>query len=212
MSHQIIEDIFPSGEGVEGGGADPLGTVSETDDEPVQVDISGNYLKLGLQIGNNTSNYLIIHTLTWVATAQSGEELLEAGGVIDSGYCSDIESGGGSGGVSFLYFIPPNCGSNYRQYGGVFDNLTIYLEGFELIDRREQEATALSGGTEGEVSGGSVQGVRPEDIFFRSGIVFEIPRYTVTLIFEGDFLDENNRQVREFYSQFRFSTEASTIP
>ena len=212
-SHKIIEDTFPLEEEETEATLGAAG--SETDNDPVRVGISGNFLRLGLKIANNTDNYLIIHTLTWVATAELDDELLEAGGVIDSGYCSDIETNSERGGVSFLYFIPPVCGSNYTQYGGVFDNLTIYLEGFELIDRRERDAARLaaaSGGTEGGVSGGSVQGVRTEDIFFRSGIVFEIPSYTVTLSFEGNFLDADNKLQGEFYTQFRFTTEASTIP
>lgn len=189
---------FLRGLGVDKDHLDVLFNEEDTESEAERVpqtvvltDVADNWLKFGLLIANhNTKVFLVVESLHFTAEGKiRGEQFLHSGNV-DHGYCS-----GEHGDVApFLYLVPPGKQAAYRPLSdNPFENLTIYLDGFPIIDRTEEPSREF----QREIG---VTGVTGN---FSSAII-EVPIYTVEITLSGYFMLKDGFPLAAFAQRYTF--------
>lgn len=90
------------------------------------VSVSGNWLKLGLQIENKTKDWiLVIEDIVLFAEAEHEGEVFHYRQDLSRGYC----------GLPFLYVVPDGISLHYDPFSdNPLENLTLYIDGFPSID------------------------------------------------------------------------------
>lgn len=217
----FLDDFFgeENEEEEEGENADNTDNRAEVkEDNPVRIEVSENWLKFGLWITNlnrgQTNFFLVIDSLTYVATAVRGQEVFTHVGNVNSGYCSGTE-----GEVApYLYFVPPGKKIEYAPSSkNPFHNLTIYISGFPIIDRREEPSRrqqqrrnrASSLGSGNSNAGQSLGLQNPLDQIHGSNNIIIIPDYTVELTLRGYFMTKTGIRVSSFINRTSFTTASS---
>ncbi len=228
MTKDFLDDFFPLEEG-QGANREAEGGSNNRNNDPVRMDVGSNWLKFGLNIQNGTERvtksneeknfFLIVHDIAYSAVGlHKGRRVGTVNGTISSGFCSSSE-GGGSGGTPFLYFIPPGTSVRYRPLStNPFENLTLFISGFDIIDRSEEASPRLqslgagvagaegAGGAGAESQpgqqAGSANSYGPDEIII-------IPDYTVELVLRGYFMTNKGELVSEFVKRVRFQTQSS---
>ena len=183
----------------------------DDDDRPRYEDVEGNWLKLGLAIGNTNTGvdnnpFLVVEQLIFVARARIGDREFSNVQTISSGYCE----------TPVLYVVPPARRINYEPHSNnPLQNLTIYVGGFPIIDRTQLPSQSLArisgglGGLQQAPSPGQSSEGAPGN-FIRSGeSLIEIPEYQVELTLRGYFILEDGTRLTEFAKRIRFRTQTS---
>ena len=163
---------------------DPEGNQREGRDEPVNVSVSGGWIKLGFLISNNNSGVGKNYTLKIDRLEFHGNGNCEREGqppcvfhrTISSGYCE----------LPFLYLVPPGASVHYIPLdNNPLENLTIYVDNIPIID-----ASTL-----------------PErDNKLPGGATLILPQYKVEVLLIGDFLLEDGKAIEPFRKRIRFTT------
>lgn len=193
LTENFLEDLF----GEEGGGEGGAEVRADSSrNEPVKTSVGDNWLEFGLWISNankgRNSYFLIIRNIIWVASANYRRETLSASGNVDAGYCE---------GPPFLYLVPPNRKVTYSpESSNPLHNLTIFLDGFNIIDRSGEPSPLL--GVRASETGGVRYSYSPNEIIV-------IPSYTVQLTLRGYFLTKSGVQVAPFVKRVYFRTGKS---
>ena len=213
----LILDIFNLSEESEDSSADAgaaaLTTEGNEKSRPVTVTVGDGWLKFGLVVFNGNQNFhLVITEIAWYARSV-GVEGWSASGNVVSNYC----------GSQVLYFVPPGKKVDYRPHSksDILSNLTIYLSGFQLVDRTTQpsrELIAQTGGPGGGEGGGSEAGLGGDGAAGAAdgtrGRVPEnctifIPKYRVELVLRGYFITPAGTRVRDVADHVHFTTRSS---
>ena len=156
--------------------------------EPVNVPVSGGWIKLGLLIDNKNAgpgrNYtLLVERLEYSADGQCEREGLEpckSYGTIASGYCI----------LPFLYLVPSAKRVDYKPLSNdPLHNMTIYLDNLPVIDRTRPQ--------DGE-------GKDP----LPGGASLILPQYKITMVLTGSFLLGDGTVIEPFLKRIRFRTSA----
>ena len=152
---------------------------------PIYYQTEGNWTKFGLVIQNSTEFTLVIDTIKYHARASCGDEILDHNGEFDSSYCS---SEGET--APYLYIVPPAKKGVIVKYipksANPFDNLTLIIDQFPIIDRTDEPSTNLrnafrSSTTGGDTSVSQNRGCQPNETVV-------IPSYTIELTLIGYFI------------------------
>lgn len=199
-------------------------------------DGSRGWIKLGLFISNANQGkdqnfFLVVEDITFVAVDEDGNQVQL--GDIHAGYCSGSGSaqptqqaeapteaapGGGTptpatantsqlSGGSFLYIVPPGQKIEYNpKSSNPFHNLTLYVEGFDLIDRSSELSPDLQRRTRDGNNSGENQA---DSLGQRKVGLVKIPRYTVEMTLRGYFMTQTGDLVASFIKRTRFSTQSS---
>jgi len=206
--------------------------------QPIRTSVTGGssgWLKLGLFInnGNRADNafYLVVTSVVFHATAKYRDQIFQNSGDIQAGYCNGTISasnreGEGAGeaanvdlGIPYLYLVPPRTKAEYSPFSdNPFHNLTLYLQGFDIIDNtdrlapdQQRRVDAVNnqgrqvGSQSSQDSSGSTDSYRPGDPFI------VIPRYTVDLILRGFFITKDGLIIADFTKKTRFFTQSSVL-
>ena len=219
ISDQVFQDVF--GIEVEDGELRiEDGTGAGTDDESEEAiteSVSDNWLKLGLLIGNKSDYFLVIEDIVFTGVGTHKKERFTFTDNISSGYC----------GSNVLYTIPPKITVRYKpRSSNSFENLTLYVDGFEIIDRTEddndlrissnpnQQGTSsgsnASFGREGLVGNVLGQSGTSNNIPIKGDQdLLIIPDYSLRMILLGYFLTPNGSRVASFRKSVIFSTQSS---
>ena len=204
---------------------------------PLREDVGGGgegWLKLGLFISNGNVGkqnfFLIVDSVSFVASAQYRNESFQASNDIQAGYCSgsgesiSTPTGGAQAadisqqenvdlGSPFLYIIPPGQKVTYSPTSpNPFHNLTLYLSGFPIIDRTAELAPDQKrriDSVDGNTNTAS-QASANERTFYSGDSLIVIPRYTVDLTLRGYFTTPEGEPVAAFTKRVRFFTQSST--
>ena len=156
--------------------------------EPVNVSVSGGWIKMGLLIDNKNTgvgrNYtLLVERLEYSADGQCEKEGLppcKTHDTITSGYCV----------LPFLYLVPSGKRVDYKPLSNdPLHNLTIYLDGLKVVDRTRLEER---------------EGEDP----LPGGVSLILPKYKITMTLMGSFLLEDGTTVEPFLKTIRFQTSA----
>ena len=220
--------------------------------KPVRTDVGGDgtgWLKLGLFIVNgnvatvnpNTGQragggtFLIVTEIIYSATAKYRNQVFSHTGNIQSGYCGETASAAalpeGSEGASidiavpFLYLVPPGRKVEYNPTtNNPFHNLTLYLDGFPIIDNTKKPTpeqkrfldTYSSSNSDSNSNSGSSSTASSsssssnEDDLYRQGDpLIVIPKYEVALILRGHFVTSDGENIGSFSKKVQFSTQSS---
>ena len=163
---------------------DSEGNQREGRDEPVNVSVSGGWIKLGLLISNNNTGPSRNHTLRINRIEIHGNGNCEQEGqpscvfhrTITSGYCE----------LPFLYLVPPCSSVEYRPLDNdPLHNLSLYVDNIPIID-----ASTLPE-RENKLPG---------------GVTLILPRYKVEVLLIGDFLLADGTAIQPFRKRIRFTT------
>lgn len=108
---------------------------NQSDETPLTLTVSGNWMKVNLNIINNNEDgsYLVIDHITFQAKGSyNGQELYHER-TLWPGYC----------GLPFLYLVPSQSYQQYKpQSKNPLQNLTLIVDGFpEIKDDHEYEVT-----------------------------------------------------------------------
>ena len=123
VPEEVIEDYFVGEEETQ---------AEETEDttESIKHQVGDNWIKFGLRIRNTSSNPLIVTDISIQAEGKCGEEEYPYSGTeIGEGYCES----------DYLYVVPPtglNAAVNYEPNGSPIENLTLFFDGFTILDGR----------------------------------------------------------------------------
>ena len=210
----VFEDLF--GDVEEDGEVD----LADGQRDPVIKDVGENWLKLGLYIGNGNQGvgknfWLIVENISFRAVARHRGFICIHQGNLDSGQCED--------GVPFLYVVPPGLSVTYKpkSRNHPLENLTLYIEGFPIVDRSQEfspdlarqageESQGSAGGCQEDSSAlGGLQNQQESLNLFGRQSVKVIPPYTVELTLHGFFVDKNGDRVAAYVGRTRFSTISS---
>ncbi|MCZ0931834.1 MAG: hypothetical protein OXJ52_01605 [Oligoflexia bacterium] len=214
INEEVLDTfLFPEEAGGEGEGESSYG--SEVS-EPIYHQVGDNWLRFGLAIKNDTNFLLIIDTVRLQARARCGSQIFEHSGEISTGYCS--------GEAPYLYIVPPlkitgKQVNYYPQSTNPFDNLTLFFDGFPIIDRSGeasksfQNAFRASGTTtQGPTNNTTASPARAERECQPNKTVV-IPQYNIEITLIGYFLlpkgedkKKEVEQVDHFTKRIRFST------
>ena len=183
------------------------------------INVGDNWLKFGLWISNTNAGknnfFLVIDNLTYSATATYKRVPYTHSGNISSGYCE--------GSTPYLYFVPPKRKVTYQPLSrNPFHNLTIFLEGFPLLDRssessiqqqRRVQSLQQVGATNTGI--GSVLGHHnntpnstEDKLTYSSNEIKVIPEYTVELTLSGYFMTKSGQPVANFVKRVQFFTQS----
>ena len=168
--------------------------------EPLKVSVGENWLKVGLHIANgNEEFFLIITDIFFTAVARRGDQTWTHSGNISSGYCGTNQA---------LYLVPPGKRVEYKPHSrnDILSNLTLYMSGFPMVDRRAQPGRRFQTLT-GENTGGGGVGETEDLILPESCLVF-IPSYNVEMTLSGHFITQAGNPVFEFSHRVYFSTQS----
>ena len=190
---------------------------------PVYHEVGENWLSFGLQITNDTPFLLVIDNIRFQAKARCGSQTFEHSGEISTGYCS----GEGEGATPYLYLVPPLAigGKQVNYYSkspNPFDNLTLFFDGFPILDRTgeaspdlQSTVKAFGANTTGQTNNVSTSATGTEKECQPHKIKV-IPIYRVELTLIGYFIlprgdDKDDRedeveQVNSFVKRVSFST------
>lgn len=169
--------------------------------EPLKIPVGENWLKIGLHIVNgNEEFFLIVTDIFFTAVARRGDQTWTHSGNISSGYCGTNQA---------LYLVPPGKRVEYKPHSrnDILSNLTLYMDGFPIVDRRAQPSRrfrALAG--EGKEGGGT--GGETEDLFLPESCHVFIPSYDVEMTLSGHFITQEGNPVFEFSHRVSFSTQS----
>ena len=178
----------------------------------VRVQVGENWLKFGLWIANRNKGknnfFLVIENIIFKATAvYRGEPLRPHSGNVDAGYC---DSGSGGGEIApFLYLIPPNSKSAYSSISNnPLENLTIYIDGFPIIDRSNELSFTQQQRLQRLAEGGQglTEGSQGRNQIYGSDEIRVIPDYTVELTLIGYFMTKSGIQMAPFSKRVKFNT------
>ena len=180
-------------------------------EDPVYLQVGDNWLRFGLQITNMTDFVLIIDTIRYQARAKCGSQVFSHSGEFNFGYCS----GGGGDEAPYLYLVPPagTTGKQvnyFPQSANPFDNLTLYIDGFPILDRTGEASQSFQShfedtGVAGTSGSTDVTGERE----CQPNKTIVIPRYTVELTLVGYFmLPRGGEQAGHFQKRITFPTTA----
>ena len=182
----VIADLLLEDEIEAEEGGDPQERISRR--EPVNVTVTGAWMKFGLLIDNKNTGVgrnhtLVVEQLEYFVDGQcerDGQPPCKIIGAIEPGYC----------GLPFLYLVPSGKKVEYKPLSNdPLHNLTIYLSNLPVIDRTQQ----------------SLEG---KDTSLPGGAFFILPQYKVTLVLTGSFLLEDGTVFEFFLKRIRFQTSA----
>ena len=225
LEEDFLDEFFDEEDEQRGGPGD---TERQTND-PVEVDMGDNWLRFGLFIANENKGknnfFLVVDSLVYNATAIYKGQVFSHSGNIDSGYC-DSEEGETA---PYLYLIPPNQKITYSpQSKNPFHNLTILIDGFEILDRSDQASYSqqqriqnaqqqLGGQSFGNQQLGQNQqtgqnqpiGQDQQNQSYGPNEIIVIPDYTVELILRGYFMTKSGNPIASFVKRTQFWTTSS---
>ena len=183
LSKDFLDSFF--GEGSQTAPPD----YGERQNQPVRVDVGDNWLNFSLEFvnGNQGENnyFLMIKNINYNALAIYKKQVFKLSGTVGSEQC---------GGPPYLYLIPPARKIIYSPLSeNPFENLTIFLSGFPIIDRSNQLSPSLQNRARNiEQQGQGVASVSLQDSSYRPNEIIVIPRYTVELTLRGDFIKKSD--------------------
>ena len=168
--------------------------------EPVYMSTGENWIKFGLQIINFSPYVLIIHTVSFNAKARCGSQIFEHSGEINTGYCS-VQGDN----APYLYIVPPTKYNDRREPIGpmvhyrplssnAFDNLTLILDGFPIVDRTREPSKSLQNAFQTNTSPSTTAGAGAPAAALaverecQPDKTIVIPRYTIELTLIGYYL------------------------
>ena len=211
------------------GSLEPVTSEATEDSEvrkPVYLEVEDNWLKFGLQITNLTNYILVIDTIRLNGNARCGNYTFQPySNEITTGYCS----GEGEGTSPYLYLVLPSRSTGtqinyFPQSENPFDNLTLFFDGFDIIDRTGEASrdfqrsflrtnpnqntannnsavTNTANNIGGTASGNGTESSCQPD----KAIV--VPQYSIEMTLIGYFLlPDGEEQIRSFTKRLRFST------
>ena len=192
----VIFDLFDID--LEGAGEGGV-TESQGSNRSLKISVGENWLKFGLQITNAHKDlYLIVTGITFSAVARyKGRVVGQHSGNISPGYC---------GTKGALYLVSPGGKIEYKPTSQkhIFSNLTLYLTGFPIIDRKAEPSRRLQAQAGETAAGGDdIASLIPEKCFRF------IPEYTVELSLTGYFITQNGRRPFDFQERAIFRTRSS---
>ena len=217
LSEEALEVFFgKKGEGLEQIHEETAGEKNE----PVKTDVSENWLKFGLHIYNRNGGelkekeknnvYLVIDTINYVATANYKGQQFDHRGTIGLGYCDN---------APFLYFIAPSSKIIYNPLSrNPFNNLTIFISGFQIIDRSNQPSYSQQQRIQSFSQSAGVAGVNQQEgtgqgqnqLYGPNEDTVIVPDYTVELILRGYFIRKSGQIVSDFVKRLpAFYTQSS---
>ena len=164
--------------------------------------IQGSWTKIGLKIENaNKEFFLVIESIAYFGRARYKGQQFSLQGTINPSDCQ------GEGGdlPPFLYFIPPARQVEYKPLSGnPLENLTIYIEGFEVIDP-SQDPSCDSQRETNQQSGIGVSAVlNTSDNQTTCSDRLIIPKYTIELSFIGYFKTKSGIRISQFRQRVFF--------
>ena len=126
VPEEVIEEYFATEE-------ETQTEDTEASTDAIKHQVGDNWIKFGLRIRNTTSNALIVTDISMQAKGKCGEEEYSPSlSEIGEGYC----------GSNYLYVVPPtglNAAVNYEPNGSPIENLTLFFDGFEILDNRQSD-------------------------------------------------------------------------
>ena len=186
--------------------------------EPEVVSVGEGWLKLGLFIANASTHFLIIEDIVFTGSATHKRQRYHYSENIGSGYC----------GTSFLYIVPPGSKLEYRPVSkNPFHNLTIYIDGFEVIknyERDESQSTGLNSfqnnlQTPNQNPSNNQIGQTADSLGTNTGAstgilnsneeLIVIPNYDMKMTLIGHFVTHDGERVRTFVKRVNFRTQSS---
>ena len=129
VPEEVIEKYFEEEDGTQ--------TESESSSDSIYHEpVGDNWIQFGLRFRNTTSNAFIVTSINIQAEGKCGEEeFTYTGTEIRDGYCS-----GENNNSNYLYVIPPtglDSAVNYDPNGPAIENLTLFFDGFTVLDGRD---------------------------------------------------------------------------
>ena len=222
--YNLEEEVYKNIFGIditaqEGQGAD---TTSDTRDstlkKPVMVMVGEGWLKLGLYIANGSNQFLIINDIVFKGSATHKGKRYHYSANRGLGYC----------GTGFLYIVPPRVKLEYRPTSkNPFYNLTIYIDGFEIIKNYEKDpstnqsnigqnsssqngqAASSLGANSGANTGVNAGILSP--ILDPNEEPIVIPDYDVKMTLIGYFSTHSGERVSTFFKTVSFRTQSSLL-
>ena len=185
---------------------------NEAEEKPVYLQVDDNWLSFGLQIINLTQLVLIIDTIRYQARGKCGSQVFSHSGEIASGYCS----GDGGDSAPYLYIVPPAGTTGrqvnyYPQSANPFDNLTLFISGFPIVDRSGDPSKVLQNafGTGGNTASTATASAGTGGRECQPNEIIVIPQYTVELTFIGYFMvpKGEGEQAGNFRKRISFITQ-----
>ncbi|MGI9548469.1 MAG: hypothetical protein ACR2M7_00595 [Bdellovibrionales bacterium] len=208
--------------------------------QPVRTDVGGDgtgWLKLGLfivngNIGSQGSYTLVVTDIVYSATARYRNQVFSHTGDIQAGYCGETASRSALSegsetasidiAVPFLYMVPAGKKVEYNSTtNNPFHNLTLYLDGFPIIDRTKKldpaqqrlldtysSSNSGSDSNSGSSSTASTPSSNEDDLYRPGDPLIVIPKYTVYLTLRGHFLTSEGHTIGIFTKRVSFSTQS----
>ena len=177
------------------------------------VDVGDNWFQMGLLIVNKSKNYyLVVEQLTFIISANWGNELLIQRPTLSSGYCSS----------SPLYIIPPTpknakaaayAGDRYKPLKkNYINNLTLFVSGVPIpegppVQKKEGGAEDTLNDIRANADEATQNTPRAPEEF----ILTYLPTYKVELVLTGYWIDKERNNVANFGKKINFSLSSQFL-